>query len=82
MVTLVEENLRLTSLWYGKDKGNISAYYTWFVQAHLLSGVVAYDFDSIPVQLSPDGWVKNIDGDTRAKKLRGLGQRDQQRRAR
>lgn len=77
IVELRDQVLHLTEIWYGSSRGgNLSSLYKWFMEAMHILGVTAYSFDSIPRDVSTDGWATSIDGQARATALKEKGSVD------
>jgi hypothetical protein len=74
---LADRNMRLTQQWYGQGKGNLVAFYQFFMQVMEVSGVTAFAMSVIPRVKSDDGWIQCVDTIQRGKAGSALRTRSQ-----
>eukprot|EP00929_Paragymnodinium_shiwhaense_P007786 TRINITY_DN111694_c0_g1_i1.p1 TRINITY_DN111694_c0_g1~~TRINITY_DN111694_c0_g1_i1.p1 ORF type:complete len:1004 (+),score=261.56 TRINITY_DN111694_c0_g1_i1:143-3154(+) len=71
IIQMRDRLLELTEIWYGARRGgNLSCFYSWFVECMELLGVVAYSYNALGLEQSKDGWATGVDGATRTAALK------------
>jgi hypothetical protein len=70
---LVKTNLELTERWYGPGCGNISAVYEFFMEMHVIAGLVKSPWATLAKHRSRDGFLVAVDNSARSASRYGGG---------